>query len=85
VVVHALLVEIPMATAVASSPDPNPSVGEGGLQADLDMAVGADARSLDPKAARIHRRRWRPHGRCTVYGRSSSPLQPMCLATLRSL
>jgi hypothetical protein len=53
VAVHALLVEIPTAVAAASSPDPDPSVGEGGLQADLDMAVGVDARSLDPKAARI--------------------------------
>jgi hypothetical protein len=35
----------------ASSPDP--SVGEEGFQADLDMTVGADASSLDPKAARI--------------------------------
>jgi hypothetical protein len=46
-----LQVEIPMAAVVASSPDP--SVGEEGLQADLDMTVGADASSLDPKAARI--------------------------------
>jgi hypothetical protein len=46
---HALLVEIP--TAVATSPDP--SMGEGGLQDDLDTVVGADARSLDLKAARI--------------------------------
>jgi hypothetical protein len=53
VAVHALLVEIPKAVAAASSPDLDPFVGEGGLQADLDMAVGADARSLDPKAARI--------------------------------
>jgi hypothetical protein len=53
VAAHALLVEIPTAVAAASSPDPDPSVGEGGLQADLDMAVGVDARSLDPKAARI--------------------------------
>jgi hypothetical protein len=48
---HALLVEIPTAAAVASSPDP--SVEEGGLQAVLDMAARANARSLDPKAARI--------------------------------
>jgi hypothetical protein len=47
----ALQVEIPTAAVVASSP--NPSVGEEGLQADLDTAVGADASSLDPKAARI--------------------------------
>jgi hypothetical protein len=32
---------------------PNQYVGEKGLLADLDMAVGADARSLDPRAARI--------------------------------
>jgi hypothetical protein len=48
---HVLLVEIPMAAMAASSPDPY--VGEGGLQADLDMAIGADARGLDPKTARI--------------------------------
>jgi hypothetical protein len=45
-----LHVEIPTAVA-ASSPDP--SVGEEGLHADLDMVVGVDAGSLDPKAARI--------------------------------
>jgi hypothetical protein len=49
--VDALLVEI--STAAASSPDPDPSVGEGGLQTDLETTVGADARSLDPKAAKI--------------------------------
>jgi hypothetical protein len=49
--VHALLVEIPTMVAAASSPDP--SVGEGGLQANLDTAVGVDARSLEPKAAKI--------------------------------
>jgi hypothetical protein len=49
VAVHALLMEIP--TTAASSPDP--SMGDGGLQADLDMAVGVDARSLDSKASRI--------------------------------
>jgi hypothetical protein len=36
---------------VASSPDP--SMGKEGLQADLDTAVGANASSLNPKAARI--------------------------------
>jgi hypothetical protein len=41
--------EIP--TTSASTPDP--SVGEESLQADLDMAVGADASSLDLKATRI--------------------------------
>jgi hypothetical protein len=53
VAADALLVEIPTAAVAASSPDVEPSVGEGGIQADLDMTVGADARSLDPKAARI--------------------------------
>jgi hypothetical protein len=32
---------------------PDPSVGEEGLQGDLDTAIGADAGSLDPKVARI--------------------------------
>jgi hypothetical protein len=50
-VAPALQVEIPMMAASASSPDP--FVGEEGFQADLDTAVGADASSLDPKAARI--------------------------------
>jgi hypothetical protein len=40
-----------MVSASASTPDL--SVEEEGLQADLDMAVGVDARSLDPKAAKI--------------------------------
>jgi hypothetical protein len=44
-------VEIPMVVAAASSPDPY--MGEVGLQADLDMIVGVDASSLDPKVARI--------------------------------
>jgi hypothetical protein len=47
----ALQLEITMAVVAATSPDP--SVGEEGLQADLDMAVGVDASSLDPKSARI--------------------------------
>jgi hypothetical protein len=51
VAASALWVEIPTAPAVASSPDP--SMGEEGLQADLDTAIGADASSLDLKAARI--------------------------------
>jgi hypothetical protein len=51
VVAPALQVEIPMAAVVASSPDL--SVGEEGLQADLDMAIGPDASSLDPKVSRI--------------------------------
>jgi hypothetical protein len=53
VAADALLVEIPTTAVAASSPDVEPSVGEGGIQADLDMTVGAAARSLDPKAARI--------------------------------
>jgi hypothetical protein len=47
----ALQVEIPTASASASTPDS--SLGEECLQADLDMIVGADASSLDPKVARI--------------------------------
>jgi hypothetical protein len=47
----ALQMEIPTTAALASSPDP--SMGEEGLQADLDTVVGADASSLDLKAARI--------------------------------
>jgi hypothetical protein len=46
----ALSVEIPTAAAANS---PGPSVGEEGLEADLDMTVGVDTSSLDPKAARI--------------------------------
>jgi hypothetical protein len=41
----------PMASATASTPDP--SVGEECLQVDLDTTVGADAKSLDPKVAKI--------------------------------
>jgi hypothetical protein len=47
----AIQVEIPTVAEVASSPDP--FVGQECLQADLDMTVGADASSLDLKAARI--------------------------------
>jgi hypothetical protein len=47
----ALQMEIPTTMVATSSPDP--SVREEGLQADLDTTVGADASSLDPKAARI--------------------------------
>jgi hypothetical protein len=43
--------EIPMMSASASTPDP--SVGEECLQADMSRAIGADASSLDLKAARI--------------------------------
>jgi hypothetical protein len=45
----ALQVEIP--TVSASTPDP--SMGEEGLQADLDTTVGADSSSLDLKAVTI--------------------------------
>jgi hypothetical protein len=44
-------VEISMASASASTLDL--SVGEEGLQADLDKTIGVDASSLDPKVARI--------------------------------
>jgi hypothetical protein len=47
----ALQVEIPTTEVAASNPDP--SVGEEDLQADLDTAVGADVSSLDLKVARI--------------------------------
>jgi hypothetical protein len=40
-----------MTSVMASTPDP--SVGDECLQADLDKGVGEDARSLDPKKARI--------------------------------
>jgi hypothetical protein len=36
-----------------SASTPGPSVGEEGLQADLDTAVGADASSMDLKVAKI--------------------------------
>jgi hypothetical protein len=49
--VPALQVEIPTASATTSTPDP--FVGEQSLQDDLDTGVEEDARSLDPKAARI--------------------------------
>jgi hypothetical protein len=47
----ALQVEFPTASVMTSTPDP--SVDDECLQADLDTVVGEDARSLDPKAARI--------------------------------
>jgi hypothetical protein len=50
-VVPTLQVEIPTASAMASTPDP--FVGEECLQADLVTAMEADTRSLDPKAAKI--------------------------------
>jgi hypothetical protein len=37
----------------ASTSTPDPSVGEECLQADLNMAVGADTDSLDPNMGRI--------------------------------
>jgi hypothetical protein len=40
-----------MVSASASTPDP--SMGEEGLQADLDTTVGADSSSLDLKAVTI--------------------------------
>jgi hypothetical protein len=44
---HALQVEIPTAVVAANSPDP--SAGDGSLQADLDTAARADAKSLVPE------------------------------------
>jgi hypothetical protein len=44
---------------VAAANSPNPSMGEGGLQAVLDTVARADAKSLDPKAVvatwKVHR------------------------------
>jgi hypothetical protein len=37
----------------ATTSRPDPSVGEEGLQANLNTIVGVDASSLDPKATRI--------------------------------
>jgi hypothetical protein len=48
----ALQVEIPT-VVVAAANSPDSSVEEGGLQAILDTAAWADAKILDPKAARI--------------------------------
>jgi hypothetical protein len=45
VVTPSLQVELPTASATASTPDP--SVGEECWKVDLDTAVGEDARSLD--------------------------------------
>jgi hypothetical protein len=82
VAVPALQLEIPTATAVASSPDPY--LGEEGLQADLDIAIGADASSLDPKAVKIL-----PEAvsatREVHQLRKILPTESRCLATLRSL
>jgi hypothetical protein len=50
---HAFQVEIPTVAATAAANSPDLSMGEGGLQAVLDMATRVDAKSLDPKAARI--------------------------------
>jgi hypothetical protein len=77
-----LQVEIPTAVAADSSPDP--SVGQEGLQADLDMTVGADASSLDLKAARILSEAVATTQECTSCERSC-PLHQGCLVTLRSL
>jgi hypothetical protein len=46
-----LQVEIPTTAVATNSPDP--SVGEEGLQADLDTAIRVDASCLDLKVARI--------------------------------
>jgi hypothetical protein len=46
-----LQVELPTASMVASTP--GLSVGEECRKAELDTGVGADTRSLDPKAAKI--------------------------------
>jgi hypothetical protein len=43
----------PSADPNGGSGRPDPSVGEGGLQDDLDTAARVDAKSLDPKSARI--------------------------------
>jgi hypothetical protein len=48
--VPALQVELPTTSATSNL---DPSVGEECQKADLDMAVGENARSLDPKVARI--------------------------------
>jgi hypothetical protein len=47
----ALQVELPTASVTASNADP--SMGEECQKADLNTAVGEDAKSLDLKAARI--------------------------------
>jgi hypothetical protein len=49
--VEALTLQVEIPLVAASSPDP--SVGEESLQTDLDMTVGVDTSSLDPKAVRI--------------------------------
>jgi hypothetical protein len=51
-VAHALQVEFPTVVAAAAN-SPILSMGEGGLQAVLDMAARTDDKSLNPKAARI--------------------------------
>jgi hypothetical protein len=84
VAVHALLVEIPTAVVVVAN-SLDPSMGEGGLQADLDMTSWTEAKSLEPKVARILLEAvaatWEVH---RVW-ESSCPLWPGCLATVRSL
>jgi hypothetical protein len=44
---------VKISTASVTASTPESSVGEECLQADLDTCVGEDARSLDPKAAKI--------------------------------
>jgi hypothetical protein len=51
--VTAPTLQVEMSTVSALTSTPDPSVGEECFQADLDTAVGADASSLDLKAARI--------------------------------
>jgi hypothetical protein len=51
VMAPALQVELPMASVTASNPDP--AVGEECRKANLDMAVGEGARSMDLKRAKI--------------------------------
>jgi hypothetical protein len=69
--VPALPVKLPTTSTTVSNP--NPCVGEECRKANLDTAVGEDARSLDLKAARIlpkvvaatwgvHQLRETPHG-----------------------
>jgi hypothetical protein len=45
--------QVEISTMAVSASTLDPSVGQKCLQVDLDMAVGVDASSLDPKAARI--------------------------------
>jgi hypothetical protein len=47
------VLQVKISTASVTASTPESSVGEECLQADLDTCVGEDARSLNPKAARI--------------------------------